>query len=94
VKPLLLLADSAKPGGVCSGCGAALVWWMTPAGRAMPMDATAAPLRTEYSPDLGVFVAVFDRQQAHWATCPDASRFRSPRRSRPSRPTQAGLFAE
>lgn len=46
----------------CRGCGALIEWWITPAGKRMPMDVTD-----------NISSA---KTQAHWATCPKAQDFR------------------
>ena len=48
--------------GRCRACGASLEWWLSPAGHRMPMN----PM-----PDL-LTPAV-----SHFATCPEAGRFRN-----------------
>ena len=45
----------------CRGCGAAMEFWSTPHGRSMPMDL----MPQEDSPAI-----------SHFATCPEAPRFR------------------
>ena len=81
--------------GACRGCGAALVWIPTPGGKSMPCDAEQMLYRTRagakgkivtpngqvLSADIGV-----QPEQAtgvgyvpHWATCPEAGKFRRTR---------------
>lgn len=60
--------DELKPAGYtftgegrCKGCGEEIEWWKTPSGKNLPLN----PM------ERGISEAV-----AHWATCPDAARFR------------------
>lgn len=46
---------------LCRGCGAPILWVLTPAGRKMPVD----PPDEDGTPTV-----------SHFSTCPDASRFR------------------
>lgn len=55
----------------CRSCRARIVWFETPAGKRMPVDAdTVEPDDDEL--DLG-------RHVSHFATCPDANHHRRPR---------------
>lgn len=65
-----LYVDSKKP-GVCraENCRAAISWYRTLAGHAMPMNAGAKPSTVEGN------VGTFDAGASHWATCPGRARF-------------------
>lgn len=78
--------------GTCRGCGAALVWIPTPGGKSMPCDAEQVLYRARkgakgkvVTPNGQVLSADINVQpeQApgvgyvpHWATCPEAEKFR------------------
>lgn len=65
---------SRAPGGgdgTCRSCGAAVVWFKTDAGKNMPVDAA-----TVLPEDL---VLELPRHVSHFATCPDADKFRRKR---------------
>ena len=49
--------------GSCTGCGAAIEWWLTTNGRKMPFDAGVPE-------DLAMV--------PHWSTCPASIQFRRP----------------
>lgn len=54
----------------CRGCGAQIVWFRTRNGKRMPVDEeTTQPTDAEHQLDLS-------RHRSHWATCPDAEKFR------------------
>lgn len=63
--------------GACRSCGAAVDWYATPAGKAMPTNAGALPLHSTELLDPNV--GVFDTQETHWATCPDAGKWKRAR---------------
>ena len=46
---------------ICKGCGAAIEWWKTKAGKSIPMN----PAKDDDAPT-----------EAHWATCPNAKDFK------------------
>ena len=64
----------------CSTCGRHILWATTPAGNAMPMELAPAP----DGPGVQMRVAAVEGRkaqlaplyQAHFATCPDASKHR------------------
>ena len=69
------------------GCGASFAWAITTKGRRMPVDPTPVPkgnlaLGTDHLGVLQVFIVgpgdevKGDRYVSHFATCPNASRFR------------------
>lgn len=58
--------------GRCRGCGAAIAWIVTDKGRRMPVNLE------EWRPTDGTSV----RGESHFATCPDAKRFRKKDRQR------------
>jgi hypothetical protein len=41
--PVKYEIPSGTPAAACKGCGAAIAWVKTPAGRAMPVDADGTP---------------------------------------------------
>jgi hypothetical protein len=61
--------------GTCRSCGAAVDWYTTWTGKAMPMNVGAQPLPTTdlLDPNFGVF----DTKDSHWATCPDAAKWKA-----------------
>jgi hypothetical protein len=62
--------------GTCRSCSAQVDWYATPAGKAMPMNAGSVHLRTTGggpAPELGEF----DTADTHWATCPDAGKWKA-----------------
>jgi hypothetical protein len=61
--------------GTCRSCGAAVDWYATPAGKAMPMNNGAVHIKTlggGPEPELGEF----DTVDTHWASCPFAGRWK------------------
>jgi hypothetical protein len=70
-----LLVKTRSTGNVCRGCGAALDWYVTLRGRSMPMNAGAQP-RSTYVEDNRT-VGMFAAADAHWRTCPEATRFKT-----------------
>lgn len=71
----------------CRSCGAAVVWAMTQGGKPMPVDAEPAAdgnlvVVEDVAGELRVFVASGrdwpgePRYRPHFATCPDAERWR------------------
>ncbi len=76
------MSDQAR----CNGCGAAILWRYTPAGKLMPLDAEP---RAEYQqgtylvtdeknclPANPIFDAGREVHMNHWATCPKAKDFK------------------
>lgn len=70
----------------CHGCGAAIIWRYTPAGKNMPLDAavTSEPARGTYvitsAEDCRPAEPMFDPPGTefhfnHWASCPNAQEF-------------------
>lgn len=74
----LILFVPAKGGAFCSGCGAPIEWYETPAGRRMPMNAGATMIQPE-TWDNGQSAGLFYASQSHWATCPERGRFKGKR---------------
>lgn len=62
--------------GRCRSCGASVDWYATPAGKAMPMAAEAVCLRTRGGGPVDE-LGDFDAADTHWATCPQAGRWRA-----------------
>jgi hypothetical protein len=57
----------------CRSCRALVVWFRTKAGKRMPVDeASTLPTDAEHQLDLS-------RHKSHFATCPDAAKFRKSR---------------
>jgi hypothetical protein len=69
-----LLVKTRSTGYVCRGCGAALDWYRTLAGKAMPMKAGAQARSTHVEDNRTV--GMFDAADAHWRSCPQAARFK------------------
>ena len=66
----------------CTGCGAAIVWVATAAGKRMPID--AKPEKRVVLDDVhGIgeppSARVIDTYVSHFSTCPQAQRFRKPK---------------
>lgn len=55
----------------CRSCNAQVIWFKTPAGKSMPVDAGTVEAG-EYELDL-------KRHTSHFATCPKADQHRRPR---------------
>lgn len=53
--------------GKCRGCGVPLEWWITPAGRKMPLS------RVKLADQLKRNIEALE---PHWASCPNAKDFR------------------
>lgn len=53
----------------CKACGADITWMKTEAGKNIPVD-------TDTVGDFGADVFDKETMTAHWATCPDADKFR------------------
>jgi hypothetical protein len=66
----------------CTGCGAAIVWVVTEAGKRMPVD--AKPEKRVVLDDVhpvgeGPRARVVDTYVSHFVTCPERDRFRRPK---------------
>ena len=60
--------------GTCRGCQRPIEWWISPAGKKMPMSILT-------SADRNVGIAAMmkdpgDKRQPHFIDCPDAKKFR------------------
>lgn len=64
--------SEAGPGRPCRACGKLLVFIRTPAGRLMPCEAEVIAVVTEAG-------EVVRGRVSHFARCPKAADFRSPR---------------
>jgi len=64
---LVAMGYSFDNEATCRGCGQKIEWWITPAGKKMPM--TVISRRTIHS-DPG------DLREPHWGHCPNADQFR------------------
>ena len=73
----------------CKSCGASIIWIPTAAGKTMPCDAKPIPYREDPNGSLSLVTkdgrvvrAVIDLNAddfgyvSHFATCPDASKYR------------------
>lgn len=74
----------------CKSCSAAIVWAKTSAGKLIPIDAAPAAdgnIRLWKGPSTGEWLALYRPKppqgeplyKSHFATCPDAQKFRRPR---------------
>jgi hypothetical protein len=65
----------------CRSCGAAIVWATTPTGSKIPLDTTPIPIARELDLFTSCELWTVDLSQAssHFATCPDAARWRASR---------------
>ena len=75
---LAIYADSRGPGR-CRSCGAAIEWAeVVASGRRMPFDGRLAPVESRQHPENGRVVEIvdLDATTSHFATCPDAARWR------------------
>lgn len=55
----------------CRSCHAKIIWFRTPAGKNMPVDADTVEARDE--------LLDMERHQSHFAVCPGANEHRRPR---------------
>lgn len=72
---LIRVLAEGHNGARCRGCGAAITWFTTVSGRAMPFTGVPVIERHEQDAD-GRRVLFLRSSAAHWATCPQADRFR------------------
>jgi hypothetical protein len=61
--------------GQCRGCGRAIEWVWTTAGKRMPVDAPLVAERVHERPGAAP-ITVIDSARSHFATCPNAHDFR------------------
>lgn len=78
----------SKPMAQCKRCKNVIYWVHTVGGKNIPCDpavTTGPVVMTEE----GRFVTdgVTEGRVAHWATCPNASEFRKPKKSKSTKPT-------
>ncbi len=67
---------------LCKSCGADIVWIVTPAGKAMPLDAKATTMWLvdgEGAQQGSPRAKPVQVRQSHFATCPHAEEHRRPR---------------
>jgi hypothetical protein len=65
-----------RSSGTCRGCGAAITWAeVVKTHKWMPFTGTPLSLRVHETED-GRTIEVVDLGQSHFATCPDAEKFR------------------
>lgn len=72
---LIRLYEDSRSAGTCRGCGAAMDWYETLAGRRMPMNAGAVPRKSETEPSSHRVVAFFSAADSHWSTCEQRAQF-------------------
>jgi hypothetical protein len=75
-KTLIRLFEDSSKLGVCRGCGAAIAWFDTLAGKKMPMNAGAVAVRRETDRHSDRDFAFFSSADSHWNTCPDIASFK------------------
>lgn len=65
----------------CKGCGAQIIWALTPAGKPTPVDAktTRVALLRDNDGNPPKIEDAVDGHVSHWATCPERDRFRRPK---------------
>jgi hypothetical protein len=63
-----LVSDSVQP-GACKGCGRKILWFDTPVGKRMPMDAHAMIRQ------LGIGFDMYAASDSHWTSCPKRDKF-------------------
>ena len=56
----------------CASCRAQIIWFKTPAGQSMPVDALTV--------EVGDTVLDLKRHESHFASCPNADKHRKPRK--------------
>lgn len=71
----------------CRSCKARIVWFRTPKGKLMPVDAEPATVNgIRYAVEVGDVRYEKARHMPHFATCPDGPRWSRPKKAGP-RPT-------
>lgn len=81
VDPFVVVLVDSQGNGTCRSCHARLTWYRTIAGRAMPFNGSPK-LRNVHRDQTQVdapWVGEVSRADVHWATCPDAEKFRRAR---------------
>ncbi len=71
---LVRVWDDTKGPGTCRSCQAPLTWFTTVAGKKIPFNRDPVPRKSEHQD--GRLVLFLGSDDVHWATCPDAERFR------------------
>lgn len=82
---ILKIYDDSRGPGTCRSCGAAIVWATLITGKRMPFDAPLQIARLHPASGAGErAIADVDSELSfsHFATCPDAERWRKGRRER------------
>lgn len=65
--------------GLCRGCGARMTWGRTVKhDKRMPLTGRPQPLSEHVTHD-GRAIQIFDSRDSHFATCPEADKFRKKR---------------
>lgn len=73
---LVRVWDDTRGPGRCRSCDAKLTWFETVAGKKIPFDGDPVPRRSEHDPATRRLILYLGSDDVHWATCPDADRFR------------------
>ena len=60
----------------CQSCKAYIVWVLTKNGKSMPIDYTESPEHNQMFPITPPLVFDSSKMVSHFATCPDAKKFR------------------
>lgn len=72
---LVRVFDDTRGSGRCRSCDAKLTWFTTVAGKKIPFDGDPVPRKSDLDADRRL-VLFLSSDDVHWATCPDADRFR------------------
>lgn len=75
---ILKVFDDTRNIGVCRSCQAQVTWCELTSGKRMPFDGHPTYVKTEHEPETRRLVGHIDStiNQSHFATCPDADRWR------------------
>lgn len=81
IDPLIVVRLSGRYGGrgTCRSCGAGIVWYETLGGKKMPFNGSPKverPRRDEMDPERR-WIGDLPRSEVHWATCPQATSWRT-----------------
>jgi hypothetical protein len=75
-RQIVRVLERTKGRGRCNGCSAPIDWYETVAGRKMPMEGGAVPVKSENNTETREVVLLFDAKDSHWANCPKAGNFK------------------
>lgn len=74
---LMKVLDDTKGHGTCKSCGSAIVWFELASGKRHPFDGEPVYVATEHdAQDRLVGSVDMSATQSHFATCPDAAKWR------------------